>query len=285
MVPTSKGTVVDTSGPGQHVPVVERKIQTIQQCVRCYENSLPCLMIKLLLIMCVTFCVSCINLQPCRTLHDRISPLEQFSGRKLDASRDLRINFGDYVHATVPDPDSTMKARTQGCVALLNAGNSTEGVTMWCLATNRIVKRDQFKKLPMPDLIAHINSTATSEGYTRGSEPDNGPLESDPRDLDILSLLPSMMALHDDTGIVHLADSTSLVPDEGVNEPEPAATTTMDGGSSTTSATAPAADTTDEHVANQDAANETSGPVGTGRNRPSNPGRNGTQYTTDSCCC
>jgi hypothetical protein len=162
--------------------------------------------------------------------------------------------------------------------------------------TNRIVKRDQFKKLHIPDLvIAHINSIATNEGYNRGSEPDNGPLESDPRDLDILSPLPSMMALHDDTGIVHLTDSTSPVPDEGVNEPEPAATINMDGESSTravgstTSATAPAADTTDEHVANQDECKRNeqcrSGPAGTGRNRSSNPGRSGTQYTTDSCCC
>jgi hypothetical protein len=132
MAPTlnSKGIVVDTSGPGQHVPVVERKMQTIKQRVRCYENSLPCLMTKLLLIMCVIFCVSRINMQQSRTSHNRISPLEQFSGRKLDASRDLRINFGDYVHATVPDRDSTMKARTQGGVALLNAGNSTGSVTM-----------------------------------------------------------------------------------------------------------------------------------------------------------
>jgi hypothetical protein len=40
MAPTlnSKGIVVDTSGPGQHVPVVERKIQIIKQRVRCYEN-------------------------------------------------------------------------------------------------------------------------------------------------------------------------------------------------------------------------------------------------------
>jgi hypothetical protein len=104
MAPTlnSKGIVVDTSGPGQHVPVVERKIQTIKQRVRCHENSLPCLMTKLMLIKCVVFCVSRINMQPSRTSHDRISPLEQFTGRKLDASRDLRINFGDYVHATRP---------------------------------------------------------------------------------------------------------------------------------------------------------------------------------------
>ena len=49
-----KGIVIDTAGPGQHVPVVERKIQTLKQRVRSYENSLPFVMTKLLLIMCVT---------------------------------------------------------------------------------------------------------------------------------------------------------------------------------------------------------------------------------------
>jgi hypothetical protein len=35
------GIVLDIAGPGQHVPVVERKIQTIKERVRAHENSLP----------------------------------------------------------------------------------------------------------------------------------------------------------------------------------------------------------------------------------------------------
>ena len=36
---TGLGIVVDVAGPGQHVPVVERKIQTIKERVRAQENS------------------------------------------------------------------------------------------------------------------------------------------------------------------------------------------------------------------------------------------------------
>ena len=34
-----------------------------------------------------------------RTSLDKVSPLEQFTGRKIDAKIDLRISFGDYVRA------------------------------------------------------------------------------------------------------------------------------------------------------------------------------------------
>ena len=91
---------------------------------------------------------------------------------------------------------------------------------MWCLATNHTVIRDQFTILPTPDLvITHIDSIATSKGYSRGRDPIIGPLEEDPRDLDYLSPLPTMMALPKDTGgVIHLADNPSIMSDEGVNE-------------------------------------------------------------------
>lgn len=213
-----KGIVIDTAGPGQHVPVVERQIQTLKQRVCSYENSLPFVMTKLLLIMCVIFCISRLNMHPSRTSRIRVSPLEEFSSHKLDASKDLRVNFGDYVHATVPNPNSSMAPRTQGCIVLLPTGNSTGSVKMWCLATNHTVTRDQFTILPIVDLVnTHIDSIATSEGYSRGRDPIIGPLEVDPRDLDDLSPLPTMIALPKDSGVVHLADDPLIIPYEGVN--------------------------------------------------------------------
>ena len=69
-----------------------------------------------------------------------------------------------------------MRSRTQGCIALLPAGNLTGSVRMLCLATNRTITRDQFKVLPMPDLvIQHITAIAASEGYTRDTNLDLGP--------------------------------------------------------------------------------------------------------------
>ena len=123
-------------------------------------------MTRLLLIMCVLFCVSRINMQPSSTATDRVNPLDQFSGRKLDAKRDPRIEFGDYVHATVPVTDNSMSSRTQGYITLLPMGTLTGSVKMWCLLQSSTIIRDQFIILPIPDLVAaHITALANQKGY------------------------------------------------------------------------------------------------------------------------
>jgi hypothetical protein len=82
--------------------------------------------------------------QPSRTSTSNVSALEQFTGRKINAVTDLRVQFGDYLQATVPTPDNSMRSRTQGCIALLPTGNLTGRVKMFCLATDRTITRDQF---------------------------------------------------------------------------------------------------------------------------------------------
>jgi hypothetical protein len=56
-------------------------------------------MCKMLLQRNVIFCARGINMVASRTLLDKVSLLEQFTGRKIDAKIDLRISFGDYVQA------------------------------------------------------------------------------------------------------------------------------------------------------------------------------------------
>jgi len=164
------GIVINMAGPGEHVPVTERMIQTIKSRVRCYEHSLPYVMCRVLLIMCSLFCVSRINMQPSTTSVDRISPLEKFSGQKLDAKVHLRCGFGEYVQATVPHTDNTLKTRTDGCITLLPTGNATGTVQMLSLSTNSIVRGDHYQRLPMPNqVVVHLNSIATRQGYIRGS--------------------------------------------------------------------------------------------------------------------
>ena len=116
------GIELDISGPGQHVSVIERKIQTVKERVRAHVNDLPYVMTRPLLTMCVLFCVSRLNMQPSRMSTSRISPLEQFTGIKIDATRDLRVQF-DYCQATFRNPDNSMRSRTQGCIAMLPTGN------------------------------------------------------------------------------------------------------------------------------------------------------------------
>jgi len=129
---TKHGLIVDTAGPGQHVPVVENMIKTVKERVRAHSTSLPFVMTKLLLAFCVLFCVSRLNLLPSATSLDKVSPTEQFTGIKLDYARDLRCGFCDYVQATVPDTNNSMSTRTLGCVTVLPTGSYTESVKMWC---------------------------------------------------------------------------------------------------------------------------------------------------------
>lgn len=153
-------------------------------------------------------------MQPSRRSIDRTSPLEQFTGLKIDFARYLRVQFADYAQATVTDTDNTMHSRTQECSALLPTGNFTGSVKMWCLSAKTTITRDQFKILPMPDLVVtHITSLAALEGFTRGIDPDVDPLETDTDDGD---MLPNIMAIGSRGRAVQLADHNAMAPDAGV---------------------------------------------------------------------
>lgn len=166
------GIRVNPAGPGQHVPVVERMIQTVKSTVRSFEHALPYVMPRLMIIFCVLYAVRSTNFRPNAMSLDKLSPYEQFTGLKLDVKRDLRCGFGDYAQATVPVTNNTMAARTQGCICLLPTGNSTGSVKMWHLASNSVITRDQFQLLPMTgELCKYITLLAEKQGYTRGSDP------------------------------------------------------------------------------------------------------------------
>jgi predicted phage tail protein len=167
-----KGLELKVASPGQHVPVVERHIKTIKERVRGYDNTLPYVMTCALLVYCVLFVVQRLNWEPSRSSMDKVSPFEQFSGRKLDMRTDVRVGFGEYVQATVPVTDNSMSGRTQGCITLLPVGNGTGAVEMLSLATRKPIVRDQFTVLPMPDIVVStITRAAERQGYSRGFDP------------------------------------------------------------------------------------------------------------------
>ena len=106
----------------------------------------------------------------------------QSSRTSVDHTSPLRVGFGDYLEATVPNTDNTMAARTAGCIALLPTGNLTGSVNVWMLGSKAVVKRDQFRILPTPDtVITHLNKLAALDGYRRGFDPtlDRQVLEAD----------------------------------------------------------------------------------------------------------
>jgi hypothetical protein len=229
MIPdlNAMGIVVEVAGPGQHVPQIERYAQTVKNKVRCYDSSLPYVMTKILLIFCVYFCVRCTNLVPNSNSMDDVSPNEQFTGRGLDAAIDLRVNFGDYVQATEPDTDNTMRSRVRGCIAVLPLGNDTGSVKCVSLATWKAVTRDQFQIVPLTDLaISYITNEATRQGYSRGFEPAEmvGPMQDDDAPDDDVPIQPQMMPIGGVNGgeVPQAPAFDAAVPEVGVDIVDPA---------------------------------------------------------------
>ena len=163
---------VSMTGPGQHVSVAKRMAQTVNSRFRCHELYLPFFMTHTILVYCMRFCMSCVNLQPSATSIDKVSPFEQFSGMKLDAKRDLRVVFGDYVLVTHANTDNSPLPRAEPCIALGGKFNLTGSVLMLSLRTNKIITIDQFVIQPLPDIaIIKITELATRQEYTRGADP------------------------------------------------------------------------------------------------------------------
>ena len=112
----------------------------------------------------VLYAVRCTS----NTSADLVSPLEEFSGRKLDYSRDLRGAFGDFCHATSPNTNSDVESSgTQAVIFCGDTGNLQGSVTMLQLRTGKLIVRDQFEILPMPNNVVELlNSNIKAEGYT-----------------------------------------------------------------------------------------------------------------------
>ena len=97
-----RGVKLTYAPPGQHVPVIERKIRLVKERCRALFSNLPCPLCKQLLIALVKFAISRINLLLVRgsraTAHSwhRLSPREMLTGIKTSFTRDLRIDLLDY---------------------------------------------------------------------------------------------------------------------------------------------------------------------------------------------
>jgi len=132
-----RGLRVFIAGPGQHASVIERMAQTVKSHFLCHERSLPFKMTHTILVCCMRLRMSCVHLQPSATSIDKASPFEQFFGMKLDAKRDLRVVFGDYVLATHVNTDNPMLPRAEPCIALGGKFNLAGSVVMLSLRTNK----------------------------------------------------------------------------------------------------------------------------------------------------
>ena len=165
---------VEQVGPGRHVPIVERKIRTIEERCRAVLSSLPYSPPAFFMKWLVAQVISSINMLRDDSANnaegDLRSPREKFFGRRTDVERDLRIAFGDYaeIYDTNISFINSMKPRTRAAICLGRVGNGTGTVRFWCLSSNRIVKRDSWVEAPLTvDMINHINAEAKRRGRSQ----------------------------------------------------------------------------------------------------------------------
>ena len=162
----SLGMEVDVSAAGGHVARIERRIQMVKERARAHIcGRLPFTLTDLGNSMLVLYCVSRINCQQSGSRPGGLSPRELFSGRRVDGNLDFRAAFGDYAVCTTPNTDNTMDSRTEDCIVMLPSLNRTGSYKMMSLASGRIVTREHFKILPMPQsVIQTLNTMALREG-------------------------------------------------------------------------------------------------------------------------
>ena len=221
------GLVVEPTGSGTHVEEMERMCQTLKKRIRCHFHDLPFVMCKILLKKNAVFCARGINMVASRTSADKVPPLEQFTGRKIDARVDLRIAYGDYVQAINPSKDNQVEnANTHGCIAVRQTGSLTGSVQMWRISTRSFVIRDQFTILPMPDeVIKMLDAMAEKDGITRSTNLFEKPNPGDSATRDDDDRPPQL--IHDDEsddeedGTVNEPTMKAIPPDkrsEGVSD-------------------------------------------------------------------
>ena len=159
------------SQPGVHCPHVERANQILGEFVRGNENGgLPYRLGKALLVMCVLFKISRLNLLPTKSATDGFGAFVHFEGIRVDAARDLKYAFGDYVEA-IKTTSTKTASRTEACIAGIPTMNRAGSVVFYKLATRQMVTRQHFKVRPIPDvIIQELNDIADEDNLPPSDE-------------------------------------------------------------------------------------------------------------------
>ena len=101
-------------GAGTHVPIVERKIRTLKEKIRCIIHSLEYKLSSFLLGKLVEYAANRTNLIPSRLFDELVSPSEMFQGDTNNLTSELLLGFGDTVelHNAKDNTHNSVNSRT-----------------------------------------------------------------------------------------------------------------------------------------------------------------------------
>jgi hypothetical protein len=162
----NKKIILNETSKNQHVPLIERKIKQIKERCRVHIAALPYNLPRIILENLVIYCVHSINIVPQTITEHSLSPFEIYSGKKVNVKTDLKIQFGEYVQIPVDNSvgKNAMNARTNDAIALHMRGNLQGSAAFYNIQTGKVVHRDHWNSLPIPEaIIQRLNSIASSD--------------------------------------------------------------------------------------------------------------------------
>jgi hypothetical protein len=133
---------LNTVSNDEHVPEVERHIQTLKEHTRCVYNILPFKRLPArLVIEMVSYSTFWLNSFPAYDgISDALTPWANIVGSHLDYAKHCQLKFGAYVQ-THEEHDSSMATRTTGAIALSPTGNK-QGGHFSSVTTGLVLNRD-----------------------------------------------------------------------------------------------------------------------------------------------
>ena len=161
------GIIVANASPGDHVPKVERLIQTIKGTVRSLKASVPIEWPKIVIVNAVYFAMKCFNLSPSSAVPDGEIPWTRVLGFKPDYKRESRAAFMHPAEAQVPDPNNSMAERTTTVFNLGPEIGSKTGAYIFfnpLSSPNKVISRSQFTLVPFSNYhVALIKRVVSDE--------------------------------------------------------------------------------------------------------------------------
>ena len=146
-----EGIDLELASAGKHQPRIERTIRTIKENMRVRLASLPFELPTSAMGYLANSAAFMINSIPHSSSYDKISPREHFWARRTDYQRDLRLAFGDLCQVWIPGIRSNdpRQPRTEAAIALNPIGDKKGSFYFLLLGSGKIVRRHQFKPVPM----------------------------------------------------------------------------------------------------------------------------------------
>jgi hypothetical protein len=159
------GATLNETSADEHVGEIERFIRTMKERIRATYNSLPFERLPTRLVTeMVNSAVFWWNSFPGNSaISDCLSPSEIVLRQGLDYQKHCQLEFGEYIQ-THEATDNSMAPRTVGALALRPSGNAQGGHLFYSLSTGKVLHRNHWTALPMPqeviDRITVLASTA-----------------------------------------------------------------------------------------------------------------------------